>query len=63
MKRGVCTTPWGVWKQPQRAWLWLQRAVTSNWKLAAVLELAVVAMAAALRSWGERLMGTAWCCP
>ena len=27
MNRGVCTGPWGVWKQPQRAWLRLQRAV------------------------------------
>lgn len=27
MKRGVCTGPCGVWKQPQRALVWLQRAV------------------------------------
>jgi adenosylcobinamide-GDP ribazoletransferase len=26
MKRGVCTGPWGVWKQPQRARVWGQRA-------------------------------------
>jgi len=28
MKRGVSTTPWGVWKQPQRARVRLQCAVT-----------------------------------
>ena len=28
MNRGVCTGPWGVWKQPQRAWVCGQRAVT-----------------------------------
>jgi adenosylcobinamide-GDP ribazoletransferase len=27
MKRGVVTVPCGVWKQPQRAWVWGQRAV------------------------------------
>lgn len=51
MKRGVCTTPWGVWKQPQRARLWLQWAVISKRK------------GVALRSWVEQLMGTAWRCP
>jgi adenosylcobinamide-GDP ribazoletransferase len=30
MKRGVCTTPCGVWKQPQRARLRPQRAVISK---------------------------------
>ena len=33
MKRGVVTTPWGVWKQPQRALVRVQRAVISKWKL------------------------------
>ena len=28
MNRGVSTGPWGVWKQPQRARVWGQRAVT-----------------------------------
>jgi hypothetical protein len=28
MKRGVSTVPWGVWKQPQRARVRGQRAVT-----------------------------------
>jgi len=30
MKRGVCTAPWGVWKQPQRARLRGHWAVTSK---------------------------------
>ena len=30
MNRGVCTGPWGVWKQPQRAWVRLQRAVMAK---------------------------------
>jgi adenosylcobinamide-GDP ribazoletransferase len=32
MKRGVVTTPWGVWKQPQRARVRLQRAVMAKEK-------------------------------
>jgi adenosylcobinamide-GDP ribazoletransferase len=32
MKRGVSTTPWGVWKRPVRARVRLQRAVMSNEK-------------------------------
>ena len=34
MKRGVSTTPWGVWKLPQRARVWGQRAVISKAKAA-----------------------------
>lgn len=30
MNRGVCTGPWGVWKQPQRAPVRLQRAVIAK---------------------------------
>jgi hypothetical protein len=30
MKRGVSTMPWGVWKTPALAWVWLQRAW--HWK-------------------------------
>ena len=37
MKRGVSTTPWGVWKRPVRAWVWGQRCSSSNWNGAAVL--------------------------
>jgi hypothetical protein len=32
MKRGVSTTPWGVWKWPQRARLRGQWAVIEKWK-------------------------------
>jgi hypothetical protein len=35
MKRGVCTGPWGVWKQAQRALLRGQRALIVNEKGAA----------------------------
>ena len=35
MNRGVVTTPWGVWKQPQRARLRWLRAEISKWKVAA----------------------------
>jgi hypothetical protein len=35
MNRGVVTTPWGVWKQPQRARLRALRAVISKRNAAA----------------------------
>jgi adenosylcobinamide-GDP ribazoletransferase len=50
MKRGVCTGPWGVWKQPQRARVWGHWAVT--WKL----------KGSGPAPWGEKLMGPQRCC-
>jgi adenosylcobinamide-GDP ribazoletransferase len=50
MKRGVCTGPWGVWKQPQRARLRGHWAVT--WKL----------KGSGPAPWGEKLMGPQRCC-
>ena len=52
MNRGVCTGPWGVWKQPQRARVRLQRAVMAK------LKGAEPAAAGA----GGKLMGPQRCC-
>jgi adenosylcobinamide-GDP ribazoletransferase len=51
MKRGVCTGPWGVWKQPQRARVWGHWAVTSKLK------------GSGPTPWGEKLMRPQLCCP
>jgi len=55
MNRGVCTGPWGVMKQPQRARLWGQRAVIVKLKGA---EPAAIGAARSPGTWGEGLVGT-----
>jgi len=57
MKRGVCTGPWGVWKQPQRARVWGQRAVIWKLKGAGSWKAGVVAAQSA-GGWGAGLNGT-----
>ena len=51
MKRGVCTGPWAVWKQPQRARVWGHRAVIAKRK------------GSGPGPWGEKLMEPQRCCP
>ncbi len=62
MKRGVCTGPWGVWKQPQRARVWGHWAVIWKRNGAGSAWGGDPGRGSGPAPWGEKLMGPQRCC-